>query len=89
MLLKAKKKLTTTPNHYFSYHFLVVLYESPDQNPGIFLFNFQTGLSDISALSYNYRYEYKKRNQTDQLLDTKKSVVKSAIKAYNDGRLRL
>lgn len=37
-------------------------------------------LSDISALSYNYRYEYKKRNQTDQLVGTDKVMLKVLLK---------
>ncbi len=47
-------------------------------------------LSDISALSYDYRYEYKKYNQTDQLVGSNHIFIKvflrhtmSAVLEYN------
>jgi len=47
-------------------------------------------LSDISALSYDYRYEYKKHNQTDQLVGSNNIFIKvflrhtmSAVLEYN------
>ncbi len=47
-------------------------------------------LSDISALSYDYRYEYKKHNQTDQLVGSNHIFIKvflrhtmSAVLEYN------